>query len=419
MAFHYGHFVVVLSFGVHFVVYGMAFSVGVWNTVFLEQLGQSHASTAILGSLLNAMLFINGFISSYLIDTFGCRVLVIAGGILTEIGLLFSTMATSLHFLMLSFSMMVGTGIGISFLPSIVIVEQYFQQKATFPIGVAASGLGVGTILFPFVTEFFLSILSWRSALMANALVSSILLICGLLMKDLDLPSSRLSSQPLWNQLRQFSSTQKLALAMFGFNNLFYLSGISIVMMHVVAFVDKNGIISQDHYPMIISFIGLCNLLGRIVLGFICQWKACSSTLVYVFSNVVSGLAILLIVFKVQTCVYLGCALFGFFSGCIGPMIPDILIQLLGRRSLALGYGILLLFEATGSFGGPLLAGYLVDIHQSYERCFYLAGGSLALAAVFMLLPWGVIKSMDRYQIPAQIVIEEILDPRLDEEHSS
>lgn len=60
MALHYGHFMVVLSFGAHVVVYGLAFSVGVWNSVFLEEFGQSHASTAILGSLLNAMLFING-----------------------------------------------------------------------------------------------------------------------------------------------------------------------------------------------------------------------------------------------------------------------------------------------------------------------------------------------------------------------
>lgn len=148
--------------------------------------------------------------------------------------------------------------------------------------------------------RYFLSILTWRSALMANALVSSILFICGLLMKDLE-PTNHSSPSSI-KKFRQFSTSQKFCLGLFCLNNLFYLLGISIVMMHVVAFVDENGIITKDHCPMIISFIGICNLMGRIVLGFICRWKTCSSVLVYIFSNVVSGLAVLLIVCKVQTC---------------------------------------------------------------------------------------------------------------------
>ena len=45
----------------------------------------------------------------------------------------------------------VGIGTGISFIPAVTIVEEYFPEKPTLPLGFAVSGLGMGTLLFPVI----------------------------------------------------------------------------------------------------------------------------------------------------------------------------------------------------------------------------------------------------------------------------
>ena len=46
---------------------------------------------------------------------------------------------------------------------------------------------------------------------------------------------------------------------------------------------------------------------------------------------------------------------FGFCSSCLGSLLPDIIIRLVGDHRLGTGYGFLLLFEGAGSMlGGPV-----------------------------------------------------------------
>lgn len=76
-----------------------------------------------------------------------------SGGTLTIIGLYTSSYAQSLHFLYLSFSATVGLGLGLTFMPAIEIVSQYYREKPTVPLGLAVSGNGVGMLMFPGLNE--------------------------------------------------------------------------------------------------------------------------------------------------------------------------------------------------------------------------------------------------------------------------
>ena len=60
-----------------------------------------------------------------------------------------------------------------------------------------------------------------------------------------------------------------------------------------------------------------------------------------------------------QLAVIMTNVIFGFISAVGGPLLPSIIIEFLGEENLAIGYGILLIFEGVGSFCGPPLAGML------------------------------------------------------------
>ena len=62
-------------------------------------------------------------------------------------------------------------------------------------------------------------------------------------------------------------------------------------------------------------------------------------------------------IFSIITAVLVTNVIFGFLSAVGGPLLPPIIIEFLGEHNLAVGYGILLIFEGAGSFAGPPLAG--------------------------------------------------------------
>lgn len=73
--------VVLASFLCHVVVYGICWTVGVWNVVFLNEFGQSAAQTSVVGALVNAFLFLSSFACGFMLKPLGCRTLTLTGNI--------------------------------------------------------------------------------------------------------------------------------------------------------------------------------------------------------------------------------------------------------------------------------------------------------------------------------------------------
>ena len=67
------------------------------------------------------------------------------------------------------------------------------------------------------------------------------------------------------------------------------------------------------------------------------------------------------IIISIIAAVLMTNVIFGFLSAVGGPLLPPIIIEFLGEHNLAVGYGILLIFEGVGSFAGPPLAGIYIN----------------------------------------------------------
>ena len=50
-------------------------------------------------------------------------------------------------------------------------------------------------------------------------------------------------------------------------------------------------------------------------------------------------------------------AILGFASGALGPLLPDIIENIVSRQRLGIGYGIVYIFEGLGCVLGPPAAG--------------------------------------------------------------
>ncbi|XP_037090533.1 monocarboxylate transporter 14-like [Pollicipes pollicipes] len=388
----YGWVIVFASFLAHVVIYGVSWSVGIFNVIFLAEFQQSKTATAWVGSLLNAMMFSSGVISSPLVQRYGCRPVLLSGGVMASAGIALSVLAhQQLYVLYLTFSLLGGIGLGLAYIPTVVIVSEYFEQRRTIALGLAVSGVGLGGFVFPPVIRALMEVYTWRMVLLIIAsIVLGTLTVCGALMKPIEKRNASAFQKGYLIELKEnlgiMKSVPFLTLCS---NNFLYCFGLVIVYVHLGALAISSGLFSETNSGLIFSIVGVSNLVGRVLHGVVCHFPRMTTILVYMVSSVGSGIATLLMPASNSVIALCVCAsVFGFCSSCLGALLPDIIIRLVGDQRLGIGYGFLLLFEGAGSMLGGPVAGMLFDYMLVYDYSFYLSGVLLMAAGLVMVVPW-------------------------------
>ena len=142
--------------------------------------------TAWVGSIAQFSLFFFCYPGSLLSERYGCRRVVIVGGILTSIGLLLSSFATSLNQIYFTHGIIVGFGTSISYLPALVMVAYYFDKKRSFATGIATSGSNLGALGLAPLQQVIVDAFGWRNCYRFLSGLALVITVCGLLFKPLD-----------------------------------------------------------------------------------------------------------------------------------------------------------------------------------------------------------------------------------------
>lgn len=376
----YAWLVLAASFLVHIMTYGMAWSTGVYNVIFLETFNQPKSITAWAGALPTAVMYAIGPVSSMLCNKYGNRKMVILGGLISGIGLALSYFATSLYYLYFSFGMLTGAGFGIAYIPSISAVSCYFEKRISLAAGLAASGVGVGNFVYPALIRWLINMFDWKQSLLILGAVSLNICVCGAVMRPVR-RTELLEESPILD----ITPFKKKGYLMLCINNFLFCCGISALYVHLTALAESKGY-SQDLSAMLVSGLGIANLIGRVLYGVLASHSWFNAFVLYMCSFTLSGVCVCIVPFCETYEGLMTCAVvFGLLSACFGTLLVTILIELLGLQRFANGYGCLLLFEAAGQLLGGFLTGAMFDLTQSYTSAF-IVGGLLCIVSGFVMI---------------------------------
>lgn len=380
------------SFLIHVMTYGLAWSTGVYNVIFLEAFGQPKSVTAWAGSLPTAMMYAAGPVASVLTNKFGFRPVIMVGGVLASAGLCLSYFATSLYYLFFTLGVLTGVGLGIVYIPAISAISFYFNERLPLASGIAASGVGVGNFLYPPVIRWLVITFDWKSSfLVLGGLTLNICVLGALIrpVKRMDIPEK----QPVLD----FTPFKKRGYVMLCVNVFLFCCGISALYIHLVSHAEQIAM-GTDRSAWLISGLGIANLIGRLLYGAIVQQPAMNPFLLYAGSFGLAGVCICLVPFMTTYWSLMTVAVcFGLMSGCFGTLLVPILIRLLGLQRFANGYGCLLLFMAGGQLIGAFIAGAMYDITNTYTWAFVLGGSLSILSAVIMVQPYCYVKNHEQH----------------------
>ncbi|XP_063977326.1 uncharacterized protein LOC135162604 [Diachasmimorpha longicaudata] len=176
----------------------------------------------------------------------------------------------------------------------------------------------------------------------------------------------------------------------------FLLFSISNFLLHTwydvpYVYLTDNAIemgFSETDASMLISVIGITNMLGEIFLGWAGDKVWVNASIVYAVCMILCG-AVTSIIPLVVRHYYALCAVsgaFGVFIAANYSLTSIILVEVITLERFTNAYGLLLLVQGIANLMGPPLAGWLYDITGTYDLSFYLAGFFIGLSGILLMV---------------------------------
>ena len=114
---------------------GIAFSYGILLIPLLDNFDSSRSIISNGGSLMFGFYLLSSPISGALINKFGCRIVCLAGCVIGAIGIGISSLSPNVTTLMITYGVIGGYGLGTMYLPSMVVISDYFDKKRGLATG--------------------------------------------------------------------------------------------------------------------------------------------------------------------------------------------------------------------------------------------------------------------------------------------
>lgn len=144
--------------------------------------------------------------------------------------------------------------------------------------------------------------------------------------------------------------------------------------------------VDKDHASFLISFIGILNTFGVVIVGYLGDKSWLEPSLLYSLLTAVSGAAIAVLpLVSGYPALALLSSVYGFAISANYTLVPVILVNLISLDNFTGAYGLLLLIQGLAGLMGPPIAGWLCDTTGAYDATFYFSGLSILASGVLML----------------------------------
>lgn len=365
--------------------FGSAYSFGTFFAPLQEEFGASRAAVSVAFSMAILVLFSVGLFSGTIADRLGPRVLVAGGTALVGLGMIAASQAQALWHVQTAFAVGIGGGVGLAYVPAVGAVQKWFDRRRGLASGIAVSGIGTGTLLVPPFAALMISELDWRpSFLIVGAIVVAAGGAAGLLVTSpgQNLRDLRIGGEPDHGiQLSSAIRSRPFLLLFTGF--LLASFGQFTPIAHLVPYAEDRGI-SPRAAATLLSLLGIGSALGRFAIGAaadrIGRWRGLGlsfagvgvSCLLWLTADEMVGLGIFAV-------------LVGIFWGGSVALAPSVMADYFGTRAVSGIIGVLYAGVGLGALAGPVLAGVVFDLWESYTVAILFSIAAPVVGAALVL----------------------------------
>jgi oxalate/formate antiporter len=338
----------------------------------------------------------------WLIDKFGPRLLIAAGGALSGLGWVLSSQATSLIMLYATYGLFCGIGTGIVYVGIVGLMVRWFPDRRGFATGVVAAGYGFGAILTTFPIDTMLRTSGHQSTLVTFGIILGVVGVAA----ALGLRSPRPEESAAMDTYRQVAASGRdyepkemlktpIFWLMFVMMTMMSTGGL-MVISQFANFARDFGVAQVTVWgaaalPWALTIDRITNGLTRPFFGWVSDHIGRENTMGIAF--ILEAVAIaLLVAYRDNALAFVLLSAVVFFGwGEIFSLFPSTLTDTFGAKNATTNYGFLYMAQGVGSVLGGPAAAWMHDAAGSWLPVFGLIVAMdviTGLLALFVLKPW-------------------------------
>ncbi len=357
-----------------FTGFGVVYTFAAFFKEFQAEFGAPRAHVSLVFSLCAFLYFLLGAPAGMLADRFGPRRVALVGAAVLALGLAGASFAPSLAALYVTYSIGIGVGVGLTYVPSVGAVQPWFRQRRAFATGIAVAGIGAGNLVVPPLAAWWIDLFGWRGAYLALAVFALVLAGGAACVIDNDperkdrrsgeVPGAWPPVEPPAGSTLAEALRSKVFWILYG--SLFLPTiGVFVPMVHLTPYATDLGH-PDSAGVMLVSLIGLGSLLGRFFIGGLADRMGRLRSLALMYA----GLGACFIAWWQSQSLWALAVMavcMGLFYGGFVATLPAVVMDIFGGRAVSAILGWLYTAPGIGTLIGPPLAGYAYDRMGSYD----------------------------------------------------
>lgn len=377
----------------------MTFGLSSGTSVLMQWLLKNylkHYSASRVGWMFSIQRFIfyfMGVLFGPIVDAYGVRCLIIPGSIGMVVCVFLLSVCKEYYQFVLCFSILGGFASSLIFNPCVSVLTHWFDKRRGLAIGIAASGSGVGGIIFNQINNKMLDHVSFGWSVRTMAFI---VLFCGVV-SSLTLTSRHTKRTAInWEDMKPDLKALLEPDFFWCTVGLFFVEwGLFIPMQYIVSYaVDRN--FSRTFGTNLVSYLDTASIVTRIVIGqFADQLGSFNMMILSSFLSFILCVAVWLPAGPTRAGLTVFCVLFGITSGAVVSLslitVPRLChVRLAGRR-----FGTAYMIASFSVLTGIPLAGALVGDHYLgvilFTAFVYLLGAVAFFISRYYAVRWKLI----------------------------
>ena len=329
-------------------------------------------------------------IASEMTRKYGEKKVLIFGLLILLLGLILTPLSiNNSFFFLLNFGVLISLGSGICSLSILISIVQksVSENKKGFFSSLVTTSASFGQFIIAPLTQLFIILFGWKlSLIFLGLLVLSFLFFCKKIGESSKEEKTISNREILLSLKKSFfygiknSNFNLVCLSFFscGFH-------IAFLITHLPGEINLCGL-SQNVASISISIIGIANILGTILVGYLND-KYRSKDLLFLL-YFFRALIIIIYLFSPKTTITF--VIFSFFIGITWlstiPPTANLIGKFYGVDKLGTMFGISVIYHQIGAFFGAWLGG-IVILNMNSLYFMWIFDASFALIAAFLNLP--------------------------------
>ncbi|MFC1934989.1 MFS transporter, partial [Chloroflexota bacterium] len=378
-------------------IVGVRSSFGVFFKSIESAFDLTRTTTATFHSLMSLLAGLFAFLTGWLLDKYGPRVVVLLMGMITGLSLVLTSQTNSSWQLFITYSLLLSIGVGGSYVVVTSVVLRWFRERRGLALGIAGSGSQLGIVIMaPFAT-YLISNFDWRMAyLIIGAIVWLVIIPISRLFigdtrkvpitpDDVIPPLESVQNVeetvlPTGLSLMRASKTTSFWIIML--MRMSVAICLSLIFTHLVPHATDIGI-SAIQAATVISVFGVSGIPGRVIAGFVSDRIGIKlSVTICLFLQV--GALLWLIWLRELWMFYLLAVVLGLGNGGLSFLMGLIVGDTFGLRQIGTILGAMSIGFGVGAAVGPTIGGFIFDVYNSYSAAFLIVAVFQFLVALLV-----------------------------------